>query len=82
VAYEKGELQSGEMKMACTKEVQAYVSGFRERRKAVTEKVREEFMRPRQLTFSGMPSEREQQDARERRIRALEEELERLRGDP
>ncbi|KAL9013874.1 MAG: hypothetical protein Q9173_001451 [Seirophora scorigena] len=80
VAYEKGEMQSGEIKMACTKELQTYVSGFRERRKAVTEEVRKEFMRPRQLTFKGMPGEKEQQDARQRRIRALEEELERLRS--
>ncbi|KAL9585585.1 MAG: hypothetical protein Q9212_001445 [Teloschistes hypoglaucus] len=82
VAYEKGEMQSGEMKMACTKQLQAYVSGFRERRKAVTEEVRMEFMRPRQLVFKGMPSEKEQQEAREKRIKILEEELDRLKtGD-
>lgn len=82
VAYEKGEMQSGEMKMACTKELQAYVRGFRERRKAVTEEVRMEFMRPRQLVFKGMPSENEQQETREKRIKILEQELERLRtGD-
>lgn len=81
VAYEKGEMQSGEMKMACTKELQAYVSGFRERRKAVTEEVRKEFMRPRQLIFKGMPGEKERQDARGRRMRILEEELERLKKE-
>lgn len=32
-AYEKGEMQSGEMKMTATKELQAYVASFRERRK-------------------------------------------------
>lgn len=32
-AYEKGEMQSGEMKMTATKELQAYVAAFRERRK-------------------------------------------------
>ena len=32
-AYEKGEMQSGEMKMTATKELQAYVTAFRERRK-------------------------------------------------
>lgn len=81
VAYEKGEMQSGEMKMACTKELQAYVSGFRERRKAVTEDVRRDFMRPRQLVFEGMPGEKERRDAREKRIKILEEELEQLKKE-
>ncbi|KAL8965758.1 MAG: hypothetical protein Q9183_003698 [Haloplaca sp. 2 TL-2023] len=75
-AYEKGEMQSGEMKMACTKELQAYVGAFRERRKAVTEDVRRSFMRPRQLTFTGMPSEEERQEAKDKRIKQLEQELE------
>lgn len=81
VAYEKGEMQSGEMKMACTKELQAYVGGFRERRKAVTDEVRKEFMRPRQLVFRGMPDEKQRQEARSRRIKILEEELERLKRE-
>ncbi|KAL8909071.1 MAG: hypothetical protein Q9207_000405 [Kuettlingeria erythrocarpa] len=81
MAYEKGQMQSGEMKIACTKELQAYVSGFQERRKAVTEDIRKEFMRPRQLTFRGMPGDNERQDAREMRIRVLEEELRQLRKE-
>ncbi|KAI4244908.1 MAG: hypothetical protein L6R40_002814 [Gallowayella cf. fulva] len=81
VEYEAGKMQSGEMKMACTKELQAYVSGFRERRRAVTEDVRKEFMRPRQLSFKGMPSEKERQDAREKRMKLLAEELERLKNE-
>lgn len=80
-AYEKGEMQTGEMKMACTKELQAYVSGFRERREAVTEEVRKKFMRPRQLIFTGMPGEKERQDALEKRIKDMEEELQQLREE-
>lgn len=86
-AYEKGEMQSGEMKMTATKELQAYVNDFRERRQAVTPEVRDEFMRPRQLSFKGMPSEKDQVAALEARrlvvaqeLRRLEEDLERLRG--
>lgn len=56
VAYEQGEMESGEMKMRCTKTVQAYVAEFRERRAKVSDAVREEFMRPRQLVFKGMPA--------------------------
>ncbi|KAL8652603.1 MAG: hypothetical protein Q9226_004200 [Calogaya cf. arnoldii] len=78
--YEEGRMQSGGMKMACTKELQAYVSGFRERRKAVTEEVRKEFMRPRQLVFRGMPGEKERQDAVDKRIKTLEEELAMLKN--
>ena len=59
--YEKGEISTGEMKAACIKVLQAYVSAFRERRKGVTEDERNEFMAPRQLQFTGMPSEEEQQ---------------------
>jgi tryptophanyl-tRNA synthetase len=80
-AYEKGEIASGEMKAACIKELQAYVSGFKERRKLVTEHIRDEFMRPRQLVFKGMPSESEQKAARAKRIEVLEAELRRLREE-
>ena len=79
IDYEEGRMQSGEMKMACTKELQTYVNGFKERRKAVTEEVRREFMRPRQLVFRGMPGEKEQQNTRDKRIQTLEAELERLK---
>ena len=80
-AYEKGEIASGEMKAACIKELQAYVSAFRERRKKVTEEVRDEFMRPRQLVFRGMPGEAEVKAARQMRIEVLEAELRRLREE-
>lgn len=53
--YESGKMQSGEMKATATRELQAYVAAFRERRKAVTAEVREDFMRPRPLVFKGMP---------------------------
>lgn len=82
VAYEKGEMESGDMKRACTEELQAYVSAFRERRAQVTQAVLDEFMRPRQLVFRGMPSEGEQAAAKEKRIRDLEAELARLREEP
>lgn len=58
--YEEGVVSTGQMKAACIKELQDYVGAFRERRKAVTDQVRKDFMRPRQLTFRGMPSEDEQ----------------------
>ena len=73
--YEKGLMQSGEMKAAATKVLQAYVAGFRERRKAVTSEIREELMRPRQLIFKSMPSEKEQSVFLEERKKALQKEL-------
>lgn len=74
-AYEKGVMQSGEMKAAATKELQAFVSAFRERRKAVTPEIRDEFMRPRQLIFRGMPSAKERLVALDARQKQLEREL-------
>ena len=56
-AYEKGDLLTGELKAICIKTLQEYVAGFQERRRMVTDDIREEFMRERPLTFSGnMPS--------------------------
>ena len=79
--YEKGEMQSGEMKMAATKELQAYVAAFRERRKAVTAEIRDEFMRPRQLVFRGMPPVKDQAASLEARKKALEGELARIEAE-
>ena len=73
--YESGKLSSGQMKATATKELQAYVSAFRERRKAVTSDLREEFMRPRQLIFKSMPSEQEQLTTLEERRKVLQKEL-------
>jgi len=69
--YESGEITSGDMKAECTEQLQAYVRAFRDRRKAVTEQVRAEFMRPRQLEFRGMPSEEEQKASRKSKFAAL-----------
>ena len=69
--YESGKITSGEMKAACTKELQDYVNAFKERRKAVSEQVRAEFMRPRQLDFRGMPSSEEQIASRKLKFSAL-----------
>jgi tryptophanyl-tRNA synthetase len=54
-AYEAGTMETGELKQICTRELQAYVSAFRERRRAVTVEVRDEFLRPRPLEFKGSP---------------------------
>lgn len=79
--YEKGLMQSGEMKAAATKELQIYVAAFRERRKAVTPGLREEFMRPRQLKFRSMPQEKEQVAMLEERKKALRKELALIDGE-
>jgi len=73
--YESGKMQSGEMKATATRELQAYVAAFRERRKAVTPEVRDQFMRPRQLKFKGMPPQKERIATFDERIKMLEEEL-------
>ena len=73
--YEKGVMQSGEMKATATKELQSYVAAFRERRKAVTTDVRDEFMRPRQLIFRSMPPKTEQAAFLEERRKALQKEI-------
>lgn len=79
--YETGKMQSGEMKATATRELQAYVAAFRERRKAVTPEVREEFMRPRQLMFKSMPPEKEQVASLEERKRVLQKEMARVEED-
>ena len=76
--YESGKMQSGEMKATATRELQAYVKAFRERRKAVTTEIREEFMRPRQLIFKSMPPEKEQLASMEERKKTLQKELARV----
>lgn len=88
MAYETGEMESGEMKMLCTKTVQAYVAAFRERRAKVSDAVREEFMRPRQLVFKGMPAKNERKlalsaarAALAMRMQRIDEELAKLDED-
>lgn len=54
--YEKGEILTGEMKQTCIKYLQEYVAAFQERRKKVTEEVRQEFMTARKLQYQGNPN--------------------------
>ncbi|KAL2006910.1 hypothetical protein VTN00DRAFT_9578 [Thermoascus crustaceus] len=56
VAYEKGEMLTGEIKQRCIAELQKYVQGFQERRAKVTDEIRAEFMRPRPLEWKGNPN--------------------------
>ena len=56
VAYEKGEMLTGELKALCIKELQGFVRGFQERRRKVTDEIRDEFMRPRKLEYRGNPN--------------------------
>ena len=53
MAYESGEMLTGEIKQKCIAELQAYVQGFQERRAQVTDAVRDEFMRARPLEWKG-----------------------------
>lgn len=50
-AYLKGELLTGELKARCIKELQKFVGGFQERRKAVTEEMVDTYMRARPLEW-------------------------------
>lgn len=81
-SYETGKMSSGEMKATATKVVQEFVGDFREKKKAVTPERRDEFMRPRQLTFKSMPAEKdrlvmlkERKEKMEKELKLLNEEL-------
>ncbi|KAF4212627.1 hypothetical protein CNMCM8980_000573 [Aspergillus fumigatiaffinis] len=56
VAYEKGEMLTGEVKQKCIAELQAYVQAFQERRAQVTDEIVAEFMRSRPLEWKGNPN--------------------------
>ncbi|GFF29778.1 tryptophanyl-tRNA synthetase [Aspergillus lentulus] len=56
VAYEKGEMLTGEVKQKCIAELQSYVQAFQERRAQVTDEIVAEFMRPRPLEWKGNPN--------------------------
>lgn len=56
VAYEKGEMLTGELKQRCIAELQEYVKGFQDRRSKVTDDILAEFMRPRPLEWKGNPN--------------------------
>ena len=84
VRYEKGEMETGELKGVCTRTMQTYVAEFKERRGRVTEEVRREFLRPRPLVFKGSPFlEERTEDAakgnKEMKIEAKDIEIEVLR---
>lgn len=50
-SYISGTLLTGELKARCIKELQDFVAGFQERKRAVTDEICAEFMRPRPLTW-------------------------------
>lgn len=56
VAYQKGEMLTGELKQRCIQELQTYVKGFQERKAKVTEDVVKEFMTERKLEWLGNPN--------------------------
>ena len=56
LAYESGEMLTGEIKQKCIAELQAYVKGFQDRRANVTEVVMSEFMTARPLEWKGNPN--------------------------
>ena len=56
IAYQKGEMLTGELKALCIKELEVYVKGFQERRAVVTEETINEFMRERSLQWGGNPN--------------------------
>ena len=78
--YERGELESGGMKKRCVEVVKEYVVGFRERRANVTDAVRDKFLQPRPLEFTGSPYGSEDQAARDQEIAALEQRIAELKA--
>lgn len=79
--YEAGRMQSGAMKAAATKELQAYVAQFKTRRQAITTEIREEFMRPRQLAFKGMPPVADQEKTLRAQQQLLEQALAKVNAE-
>ncbi len=55
VAYEKGEMLTGELKAICIRELQAYVLAFQERRAKVDDDTVKEFMARKPLKWGGNP---------------------------
>ena len=81
VAYEKGDLLTGELKKICIQELQSYVKGFQERRAKVTDDVVDEFMRERKLAFRGTFDLAKGDEEKRERVKALKVELERLEAE-
>jgi tryptophanyl-tRNA synthetase len=55
VAYEKGEMLTGELKAICIRELQKYVTAFQERRAKVDDEAVKLFMERRPLKWGGNP---------------------------
>ena len=55
VAYESGEMLTGELKAICIKELQTYVAAFQERRANVDDEAVKMFMETRPLKWNGNP---------------------------
>lgn len=55
VAYESGEMLTGELKAICIKELQTYVAAFQERRAKVDDEAVKLFMETRPLKWNGNP---------------------------
>lgn len=56
VAYQSGQMLTGEIKAICVAELQKYVKGFQERRAAVTEDVVDQYMAIRPLEWRANPN--------------------------
>lgn len=56
LAYQKGEMLTGELKAKCISELQTYVKDFQERQSKVTEKVVDQFMRVHPLEWKANPN--------------------------
>ncbi|KFY91713.1 hypothetical protein V500_04507 [Pseudogymnoascus sp. VKM F-4518 (FW-2643)] len=56
VAYEKGELLTGELKALCIAELEKYVLGFQERRSVIDDAVIDGYMEIRPLEWTGNPN--------------------------
>lgn len=56
IAYEKGELLTGELKALCIAELEKYVTGFQERRAVVTEEIIDQYMKARPLEWNANPT--------------------------
>ncbi|KAK0727179.1 hypothetical protein B0T26DRAFT_737951 [Lasiosphaeria miniovina] len=55
LAYESGELLTGDLKAICIKELQTYVKAFQERRAKVDDEIVHQFMDRRPLKWAGNP---------------------------
>jgi tryptophanyl-tRNA synthetase len=79
-AYEKGEMETSEIKAICTRELTTYVGAFRERRKTITDETVAEYMRARALEFQGTQSLGLSKAEKDKEIAALEKRLAELRA--